>query len=283
MIGQFNPYRAGSPVQLPNVSARDLLLGNQAQNESLGNLINSVSNVGTIARSEDVAKALSSKDLANASANDALAKLVTLSSGGVDANSQNLMNNFVQDKRAIESANALAQSNLTKEQMKAQQELVKQKLVGDQRLAKQQLVGKQNLDKVSFEAKADEGIERLKHSLNIDAAKRGELPDQWGVLGNGVLYNRTTGQAIAPEEYKKIQKQQDIVKELPRKAEEWVRGLSPNQRKNWEEEYSKGNWAWQDEVRDKKTNKLITRAGFFDLTSPTAPWVNISNKVKEKR
>lgn len=167
MLGQFNPYRAGSPVQAPNVSATDLLNATNMQNQNVAGLMDTINNVGTTARSTDVIDLIKSGGLNGATSQDALSKLLGLSDGGVDANAKTVMDNLVKSKTDKETASALAMSNLEKEKLKAQNDLIKQNVIGNQKVSIEQLKQVGAKDLADFNAKQTMALEKYKQGLKL--------------------------------------------------------------------------------------------------------------------
>lgn len=297
MIGAFNPYMAGSSPQQPNVSVDTVskLLG--GANAGVQALVGGIQKAGEIDRSSKVNELLASGGFKGLSEEQARQKLAQMTGGQslnplVDANVAEVMAN----QKAREIAQAKAAAELGLEEFKFGNELTKLDKESGYKTELEKLKSNLGLesDLTLEEAKAkndlvatnalfgnQSSLAKLKHNLNIESARKGELPDQWGVLGNGVMYNKTTGETMTPKEYKAATKEQDLIKDLPNDAEDYVRGLSANQKENFKEAYQSGNLAWQPLVVDKKTG--AKSGGFFvDLNSPTPLGITISNKRKTK-
>ena len=297
MIGAFNPYTAGSSPQQPNISVDTVskLLG--GANAGVQALVGGIQKAGEIDRSSKVNELLASGGFKGLSEEQARQKLAQMTGGQslnplVDANVAEVMAN----QKAREIAQAKAASELGLEEFKFGNELTKLDKESGYKTELEKLKSNLGLesDLTLEEAKAkndlvatnalfgnQSSLAKLKHNLNVESANKGELPDQWGVLGNGVLYNKTTGATMMPEEYQKIQKSEDVVKSLAPDAEKYVRGLSKNQQENFKEAYQSGNLAWQPLVVDKKTGAK-SGGKFADLNDPTAAWVTFSNKLNKE-
>ena len=297
MMSAFNPYTAGAAPSSPNIqldTVAQLLGGAGAGVQSL---VNGIQKSQEISRSSKVNELLANGGLQGLNEEQQRRKLAQMTGGQslnplVDANVAEVMAN----QKAREIAQAKAAADLGLEEFKFGNELTKLDKESGYKAELEKLKSNMGLesDLKLEEAKAkndliatnalfgnQSSLAKLKHNLNIESAKNGELPDQWGVLGNGVLYNKTTGDTMMPEEYQKIQKSEDVLKSLAPDAEKYVRGLSKNQQENFKEAYQSGNIAWQPLVIDKKSG--AKSGGFFvDLNSPTPLGITISNKRKEK-
>lgn len=297
MMSAFNPYTAGAAPQSPNIqldTVAQLLGGAGAGVQSL---VNGIQKSQEISRSSKVNDILASGGFQGLTEEQQRQKLAQMTGGQslnplVQANVADVMAN----QKANEMARASAAAALGLEEFKFGNELTKLDKESGYKAELEKLKSNMGLesDLKLEEAKAkndliatnalfgnQSSLAKLKHNLNIESAKNGELPDQWGVLGNGVLYNKTTGDTMMPEEYQKIQKSEDVLKSLAPDAEKYVRGLSKNQQENFKEAYQSGNIAWQPLVIDKKSG--AKSGGFFvDLNSPTPLGITISNKRKEK-
>ena len=297
MMSAFNPLTAGAAPQSPNIqldTVAQLLGGAGAGVQSL---VNGIQKSQEISRSSKVNELLANGGLQGLNEEQQRRKLAQMTGGQslnplVDANVAEVMAN----QKAREIAQAKAAADLGLEEFKFGNELTKLDKESGYKTELEKLKSNMGLesDLKLEEAKAkndliatnalfgnQSSLAKLKHNLNIESAKNGELPDQWGVLGNGVLYNKTTGDTMMPEEYQKIQKSEDVLKSLAPDAEKYVRGLSKNQQENFKEAYQSGNIAWQPLVIDKKSG--AKSGGFFvDLNSPTPLGITISNKRKEK-
>lgn len=297
MIGSFNPYTAGSSPQSHNMSVDTISKLLDGASVGVQALVNGVQKAGEIDRSSKVNELLASGGFKGLTEEQTRQKLAQMTGGQsldslVGANVADVMAN----QKAREIATAKANAELGLEEFKFGNELTKLEKESGYKTEAEKLKAKLGLDAdlTLEEAKAkndliatnalfgnQSSLAKLKHNLNIESAKKGELPDQWGVLGNGVLYNKTTGETMMPDEYQKIKKSEDIIKSLAPDAEKYVRGLSKNQQENFKEAYQSGNLAWQPLVADKKTG--AKSGGFFvDLNSPTPLGITISNKRKEK-
>ena len=300
MIGAFNPYTAGTSPQQPNISLDTVsqLLG--GANQGVQALVGGIQKAGEIDRSSKVNELLASGGLQGLTEEQQRQKLAQMTGGQslnplVQASAADVMAN----QRAREIAQADAAAKLGLEEFKFGNDLTKLEKESGYKTELEKLKSEMGLksDLTLEEAKATNDLvatnalfgnqsklAEIKHNLEINSAKKGELPDQWAVLGNGVMYNRTTGETMTPKEYKTATKEQDLVKDLPKDAEDYVRGLSANQKENFKEAYSSGNIAWQPLIVDKKTG--AKSGGFFvDLNSKTPLGITISNKrrIKEEQ
>lgn len=297
MMSAFNPYTAGAAPQSPNIqldTVAQLLGGAGAGVQSL---VNGIQKSQEISRSSKVNELLANGGFKNLSEEQARQKLAQMTGGQslnplVDANVAEVMAN--QKAREIAQAKAAAElgleefkfgnelTKLNKESgYKTELERLKSSLGLESDLALEEAKAKNNLVETNALFGNQSKLAELKHNLEINSAKKGELPDQWAVLGNGVMYNKTTGETMTPKEYKAATKEQDLIKDLPKDAEDYVRGLSANQKENFKEAYSSGNIAWQPFIVDKKTG--AKSGGFFvDLNAKTPLGITISNKRKEQ-
>lgn len=297
MMSAFNPYTAGAAPQSPNIqldTVAQLLGGAGAGVQSL---VNGIQKSQEISRSSKVNELLANGGFKNLSEEQTRQKLAQMTGGQslnpiVDANVAEVMAN--QKAREIAQAKAAAElgleefkfgnelTKLNKESgYKTELEKLKSSLGLESDLALEEAKAKNNLVETNALFGNQSKLAELKHNLEINSAKKGELPDQWAVLGNGVMYNKTTGETMTPKEYKAATKEQDLIKDLPKDAEDYVRGLSANQKENFKEAYSSGNIAWQPFIVDKKTG--AKSGGFFvDLNAKTPLGITISNKRKEQ-
>lgn len=297
MMSAFNPYTAGAAPQSPNIqldTVAQLLGGAGAGVQSL---VNGIQKSQEISRSSKVNELLANGGFKNLSEEQARQKLAQMTGGQslnpiVDANVAEVMAN--QKAREIAQAKAAAElgleefkfgnelTKLNKESgYKTELERLKSSLGLESDLALEEAKAKNNLVETNALFGNQSKLAELKHNLEINSAKKGELPDQWAVLGNGVMYNKTTGETMTPKEYKAATKEHDLIKDLPKDAEDYVRGLSANQKENFKEAYSSGNIAWQPFIVDKKTG--AKSGGFFvDLNAKTPLGITISNKRKEQ-
>lgn len=307
MIGAFNPYMAGSSPQQPNISVDTVskLLG--GANAGVQALVDGIQKAGEIDRSSKVNELLASGGFKGLSEEQARQKLAQMTGGQslnplVDANVAEVMAN----QKAREIAQAKAAAELGLEEFKFGNELTKLDKESGYKTELEKLKSNLGLesDLTLEEAKAKNDLvamnalfgnqsklEQLKNNLKIENFNKNLDPTRFTVVKDGdKAFAVDKANGTAREISTGLEKSsKDLIKDLPPKAEEFVRGLSPNQRKNWERAYRKGNLAWQDEKTEKvlnkaglAENKVISSGRFVDLNDPTAAWVTFSNKLNEE-
>ena len=297
MIGAFNPYTAGSSPQSPNISVDTVaqLLG--GANAGIQSLVGGIRKAGEINRSSKVNELLAGGGLQGLSEEQQRQKLAQMTGGQslnplVQANAADVMAN--QKAREIAQASAAAAIGLEDRKSVNDQTLERLKsevgLAADTSLAKtkgeieqkaaEQLFGydSQLLGQKGSQARDLLGFENELKVKNFDENKSS---DRYMSMGKGKVLDRATGE-VKDVGISQIENSEDLIKSLPNDAEDYVRGLSANQRENFKEAYSSGNIAWQPFVVDKKTG--AKSGGFFvDLNSKTPLGITISNKSKVKK
>lgn len=296
MTGGFNPYRAGLPPQSQNVSQELISKLMSGGTDSIQSLLGGIQKSGEISRSSKLNDLLATGELDGLTEEQTRQKVAQMTGGQsvnplVQANIADVMSG----QRASQIAKNKAAADLGLEEYKFGNDMEKTKYKAGQDLELEQLKSKLglNADLTIEEAKAkndaiasnmlfgnQSSLEKLKHQLKIDSSNKGELPEQWGVLGNGVLYNKTTGDTMLPEEYKNIVKEKDTVESLPTDAKAYVKSLSKNQQENFKEAYASGSIGWKPAEKDSKGNK--SGGFFYDLNSSTPLGITISNKREKK-
>ena len=297
MIGAFNPYTAGSSPQSPNISVDTVaqLLG--GANAGIQSLVGGIRKAGEIDRSSKVNELLAGGGLQGLTEEQQRQKLAQMTGGQslnplVQANVADVMAN----QRANEIARASASAALGLENRKSANDMNIEKLksqlglTADTALAKtkgeieaenaKRLFGydSQLLGQKGNQARALLGFENELKVKNFDENKSS---DRYMSMGKGKVLDRATGE-VKDVGISQIENSEDLIKSLPNDAEDYVRGLSANQRENFKEAYSSGNIAWQPFVVDKKTG--AKSGGFFvDLNSKTPLGITISNKSKVKK
>ena len=297
MIGAFNPYTAGSSPQSPNISVDTVaqLLG--GANAGIQSLVGGIRKAGEIDRSSKVNELLAGGGLQGLTEEQQRQKLAQMTGGQslnplVQANAADVMAN--QKAREIAQASAAAAIGLEDRKSVNDQTLERLKsevgLAADTSLAKtkgeieqkaaEQLFGydSQLLGQKGSQARDLLGFENELKVKNFDENKSS---DRYMSMGKGKVLDRATGE-VKDVGISQIENSEDLIKSLPNDAEDYVRGLSANQRENFKEAYSSGNIAWQPFVVDKKTG--AKSGGFFvDLNSKTPLGITISNKSKVKK
>ena len=296
MIGAFNPYMAGSSPQQPNISLDTVsqLLG--GANQGVQALVGGIQKAGEIDRSSKVNELLASGGLQGLTEEQQRRKLAQMTGGQslnqlVQANATDVMAN----QKAREIAQADAAAKLGLEEFKFGNDLTKLEKESGYKTELEKLKSEMGLksDLTLEEAKAKNDLvatnalfgnqsklEEIKHNLNINSAKKGELPDQWGVLGNGVLYNKTTGDTMLPEEYKKLQsKEEDSFQTLSSEAKSYAKNLTKNQQENLAEALNSGKIGFKPYKEDKKSG--YKEGGYF-YDAETGQRITISSKRKEQ-
>ena len=297
MIGAFNPYTAGSSPQSPNISVDTVaqLLG--GANAGIQSLVGGIRKAGEIDRSSKVNELLAGGRLQGLTEEQQRQKLAQMTGGQslnplVQANVADVMAN----QRANEIAKASATAALGLEDRKSVNDQTLERLksevglAADTSLAKtkgeieqkaaEQLFGYDSklLGQKGSQARDLLGFENELKVKNFDENKSS---DRYMSMGKGKVLDRATGE-VKDVGISQIENSEDLIKSLPTDAENYVRGLSANQRENFKEAYSSGNIAWQPFVVDKKTG--AKSGGFFvDLNSKTPLGITISNKSKVKK
>ena len=308
MIGAFNPYTAGTSPQQPNISLDTVsqLLG--GANQGVQALVGGIQKAGEIDRSSKVNELLASGGLQGSTEEQQRQKLAQMTGGQslnplVQANAADVMAN----QRANEIAQASAAAALGLEDRKSVNDMAIEELKAKVGMNKDIAVAKtkgeidseaakllygNNLNIQNLKGSQAQGLIKLENDLKNESFKQNLDPTRFTVIKDGdKAYAVDKSNGIAKELSTGLDKSsKDLIKDLPAKAEEFVRGLSPNQRKNWEKAYKNGNLAWQDEKTEKvlnkaglAENKVISTGRFVDLNNPTAAWVTFSNKLEEEQ
>lgn len=305
MIGAFNPYTAGTSPQQPNISLDTVsqLLG--GANQGVQALVGGIQKAGEIDRSSKVNELLASGGLQGLTEEQQRQKLAQMTGGQslnqlVQANAADVMAN----QKAREIAQADAAAKLGLEEFKFGNDLTKLEKESGYKTELEKLKSEMGLksDLTLEEAKAandlvatnalfgnQSKLERLKNDLKVENVDNNKLADRYMSMGGGRVLDRVTG-LVNDVGLPKTEKTENLIKELPTEAAKFVKGLSPNQRKNWEKAYRTGNLAWQDEKTEKvlnkaglAENKVISTGRFVNLNDPTAAWVTFPNKIEEEQ
>lgn len=308
MMSAFNPYTAGAAPQSPNIQLDTVahLLGGAGA--GVQSLVNGIQKSQEISRSSKVNDILASGGLQGLTEEQQRQKLAQMTGGQsinplVQANVADVMANQKANEMAKASAAAAlgledrkSSNDMAIEELKAKvgmnKDIAVAKTKGEIESEAAKLLYGNNLNIQNLKGSQAQGLAKLENDLKNESFKQNLDPTRFTVIKDGdkaYAVDKSTG--IAKELSTGINKSsKDLVKDLPAKAEEFVRGLSPNQRKNWEKAYKNGNLAWQDEKTEKvlnkaglAENKVISSGRFVDLNNPTAAWVTFSNKLEEEQ
>ena len=304
MMSAFNPYTAGTAPQSPNIqldTVAQLLGGAGAGVQSL---VNGIQKSQEISRSSKVNELLANGGLQGLTEEQQRQKLAQMTGGQslnplVQANVADVMAN----QKANEMARASAAAALGLEDRKSVNDMEIEKLKSKLGLEADTTLAK---TKGEIEQKAAEqlfgydskllgqkgsqasSLAQLENNLKVKNFDENKSTDRFMSMGKGKVLDRATGE-VKDVGISNTEDAEDLVKALPKKAEDFVRGLSPKQRKNWERAYRNGNLAWQDEKTERVLNKaglaedkVISSGRFVDLTNPTSAWVTFSNKQEEQ-
>lgn len=296
MIGAFNPYTAGASPQSPNISMDTVAKLMGGLGTGVQALVGGIQKAGEIDRSSKVNELLAGGGFKGLTEEQTRQKLAQMTGGQsldplVNVNVAEVMAN----QKAKEIATAKAAAELGLEEFKFGNELTKLEKESGYKTEAEKLKAKLGLDAdlTLEEAKAKNDLiatnalfgnqsklAEIKHNLNINSAKKGELPDQWGVLGNGVLYNKTTGDTMLPEEYKKLQaKEEDSFQTLSAEAKSYAKNLTKIQQENLAEALNSGTIGFKPYKEDKKSG--YKEGGYF-YDAETGQRITISSKKKEQ-
>lgn len=162
MMAAFNPNRLGSSPQQTQVSFDDIARLKAGIGQGLNQFAEATNAMGQASRGNKVIEAIASGSLDGLSSADTQKKVLELSGGSVNADTQALINSLLQKKTGAESAQAEAQAQNALEMLKQS---------GD--LNKQQLTNTGLIDVANIKEKGDLTLEQLRGQNALRSAQVG--------------------------------------------------------------------------------------------------------------